>query len=64
MPSKTTATSGQSSKSRKGSPGRGAEQKFREEAKQGRQRQRQHEADRDNHGGPQGQKDKDYQRKF
>ena len=58
MSNKSTTLGHTTSKSRKGSADRDAEQKFREEAKQGRQRQRQHEADRDDHGGPQGQKDK------
>ena len=64
MPNKTSLTPGDSSKSRKGPTDRGREQKFRKEAKEGRQQQRQHEAEREDHGGPQGRKDKDYQRKF
>ena len=64
MPNKTSVTSGDSSKPRKGPTDRGREQKFRKEAKEGRQQQRQHEAEREDHGGPQGRKDNDYQRKF
>lgn len=64
MPNKTSVSSGSSSKSRKGLADRGTEQKFRKEATEGRQQQRQREAERDDHGGPQGRKDKDYQRKF
>jgi hypothetical protein len=42
----------------------GAKQRYRGEEKQQRQRQRQKEADRPDRGGPQGRKDKDFQRKF
>jgi hypothetical protein len=38
--------------------------KHRAAATKDRQRQRQHEADRPDRGGPQGRKDKDFQRKF
>jgi len=38
--------------------------KSRSEAANNRRRQRQHEADRPDRGGPQGSKDKDFQRKF
>lgn len=51
-------------RSRKGPAEIGAKDKLRGEAAKGRQRQRQHEADRPDRGGPQGQKDKDFQRKF
>ena len=51
-------------RSPKGAADIGAKDKYRGEEKQDRQRQRQKEADRPDHGGPQGRKDKDFQRKF
>ena len=51
-------------RSRKGAADPGAKEKYQAEEKQDRQRQRQNEADRPDRGGPQGRKDKDFQRKF
>jgi len=51
-------------RSRKGAAEIGAKQKYRGEEKQDRERQRQKEVDRLDRGGPQGRKDKDFQRKF
>jgi len=51
-------------RSRKGAATLGAKDRNRRETAKGRQRQRQHEADRPDRGGPQGRKDKDFQRKF
>ena len=42
----------------------GRTHKFRQEKMQDRQRQQQQDADRPDRGGPQGRKDKDFQRKF
>ena len=51
-------------RSRKGSAELGTKEKRRDEAVKDRQKQRQHDADRPDRGGPQGRKDKDFQRKF
>jgi hypothetical protein len=51
-------------RSRKGSAEPGIKDKYQGEAASDRQRQRQHDADLPGHGGPQGRKDKDFQRKF
>jgi hypothetical protein len=51
-------------RSRKGVADIGAEKRYRAEAKADRDRQRQHDHDRPDRGGPQGRKDKDFQRKF
>lgn len=51
-------------RSRKGLADVGAEKRFRSQAKADRDRQRQQEHDRPDRGGPQGRKDKDFQRKF
>ena len=51
-------------RSRKGPPELGAEKKFRAQAHSARERQRQHEAERADREGPQGKKDRDFQRKF
>ena len=53
-----------SQRSRKGSAELGAKDKYRGEAAKDRQKQKQHDADRPDRGGPQGRKDKDFQRKF
>jgi hypothetical protein len=53
-----------SRRSRKGPAEIGAKAKYRGEAVRERQRHRQHEVDRPDRGGPQGRKDKDFQRKF
>jgi hypothetical protein len=42
----------------------GRKAKHRDEEMKDRQRQQQHKADRPDRGGPQGRKDKDFQRKF
>jgi hypothetical protein len=64
MPSKRPRDSAKKTpeRSRKGAADIGAKEKYRGEEKQDRQRQRQKEADRPDRGGPQGQKDKDFQR--
>jgi len=49
---------------RKGPAEIGVKAKYRGEVAKERQRQRQHDADRPDRGGPQGRKDKDFQRKF
>ena len=49
---------------RKGPAELGTKDKYQSEAAKDRQRQRQHDADRPDRGGPQGRKDKDFQRKF
>jgi hypothetical protein len=51
-------------RSRKGTVEIGVKAKLRGEAARARQRQKQHEAERPDRGGPQGRKDKDFQRKF
>ena len=51
-------------RSRKGSAEPGIKDKYQGEAARDRQRHRQHDADLPGHGGPQGRKDKDFQRKF
>ena len=51
-------------RSRKGPAEIGVKAKYRGEVAKERQRQRQHDADRPDRGGPQGRKDKDFQRKF
>ena len=58
------STDGRPQRSRKGPAEIGVKDKYRGEAAKERQRKRQHEADRPDHGGPQGRKDKDFQRKF
>jgi hypothetical protein len=55
---------GRPQRSRKGPAEIGVKAKYRGEAAKERQRKRQHEADRPDRGGPQGRKDKDFQRKF
>jgi hypothetical protein len=62
QPDKSGKTAPQ--RSRKGAADIGVKDKYRGEEKQDRQRQRQKEADRPDRGGPQGRKDKDFQRKF
>jgi hypothetical protein len=54
----------QAQRSRKGLAEPGIKDTSRSEAANNRRRQRQHEADRPDRGGPQGRKDKDFQRKF
>jgi hypothetical protein len=51
-------------RSRKGLADIGAEKKFRSETKADRDRQRQQDRERPDRGGPQGRKDKDFQRKY
>ena len=51
-------------RSRKGVSDIGAEKRYRAEAKADRERQQQQQRDRPDRGGPQGRKDKDFQRKF
>jgi len=51
-------------RSRKGAANLDAKKKIAAEAQKGLQRKRQHEMERSDRGGPQGQKDKDFQRKF
>jgi hypothetical protein len=51
-------------RSRKGAANLGAKRKIRAETQKRLQRTRQHEMERPDRGGPQGQKDKDFQRKF
>ena len=58
------STSEQPRRSRKGAATLGVKDRNRRETAKGRQLQRQHEADRPDRGGPQGRKDKDFQRKF
>ena len=66
MPSQRTGKpkTQQSQRSRKGPAEPGIKDKYRDEAAKARQKQRQHDADRPDRGGPQGRKDKDFQRKF
>jgi hypothetical protein len=52
------------SRSRKGPAALGAKKKVRMDTRKAVQRTRQEEADRPDRGGPQGRKDKDFQRKF
>ena len=49
---------------RKASAQVGAKEKFRFQERRDRHRQREHEGDRPDRGGPQGRKDKDFQRRF
>jgi hypothetical protein len=63
MPTKSTGKA-VPPRSRKGVADIGAEKRYRGEAKAGRDRNRRHEHDRPDRGGPQGRKDKDFQRKF
>jgi hypothetical protein len=58
------AKTAQSRRSRKDSAEPGIKDKYQGEAARDRQKQRQHDADRPDRGGPQGLKDKDFQRKF
>jgi hypothetical protein len=51
-------------RSRKGPAEIGIKEKYRGEAAKERQKQKQHDAGRPDRGGPQGRKDKDFQRKF
>jgi hypothetical protein len=51
-------------RSRKGPAQLGAKEQFRFQERRDRHRQREHERDRPDRGGPQGRKDKDFQRKF
>ena len=51
-------------RSRKGAGEIGAKKKFRGQAQSDRQRQRQNDAERTDRDGPQGKKDRDFQRKF
>ena len=51
-------------RSRKGVSDIGAEKRYRAEAKADRNREQQHDHDRPDRSGPQGRKDKDFQRKF
>jgi hypothetical protein len=51
-------------RSRKGAAEIGAKGKYRNQEQRDRQQQRNHEAGRPDRGGPQGRKDKDFQRKF
>jgi hypothetical protein len=55
---------GRPQRSRKGPVEIGVKDKYRGEAAKERQRKRQREVDRPDRGGPQGRKDKDFQRKF
>ena len=66
MPTKQPGKSGKTApqRSRKGAADIGAKDKYRGQEKQDRHRQGQKEADRPDRGGPQGRKDKDFQRKF
>lgn len=58
------STNARPQRSGKGPAEIGVKDRYRGEAAKERQRQRQHEADRPDRGGPQGRKDKDFQRKF
>jgi hypothetical protein len=60
---KTKQSAEKSQRSRKGAAELGKKAKHQNEAVKDRQRQRQHDADRPDRGGPQGRKDKDFQRK-
>jgi hypothetical protein len=64
VPRQGKPTPKQAQRSRKGLANPGIKDKSRGEAAKDRGRQRQHEADRPDRGGPQGRKDKDFQRKF
>jgi hypothetical protein len=66
MPSQrpNRSTKGQPKRSRKAAAEIGTKDKYRGELAKDRQRQRQHEADPPDRGGPQGRKDRDFQRKF
>jgi hypothetical protein len=55
---------GRDERSKKGAAELGAQKKARGEAQKARQRTRQHDMNRPDRGGPQGKKDKDFQRKF
>jgi hypothetical protein len=55
---------GKQERSRKGPAQLDGKKKVRADARKAGQRIRQHEEDRPDRGGPQGRKDKDYQRKF
>ena len=50
-------------RSKKGAAQLGAKRNVRAEAQKARQRTRQHDMDRVDRGGPQGKKDKDFQRR-
>ena len=63
VPSPGKPKTEKSQRSRKGPAELGTKDKYQGEAAKGRQRQRQHDADRPDRGGPQGRKDKDFQRK-
>jgi hypothetical protein len=55
---------GKQERSRKGPANLGEKHKVRADARKAVERIRQHEEDRPDRGGPQGRRDKDYQRKF
>ena len=61
---KSNSTHERPQRSRKGQAEIGVKAKYRGESAKERQRQRQQEADRPDRRGPQGRKDKDFQRKF
>jgi hypothetical protein len=64
VPRQGKPTPKQAQRSRKGLANPGIKDKSRGEAAKDRGRQREHEADRPDRGGPQGRKDKDFQHKF
>jgi hypothetical protein len=64
VPSQSSGKPKKTQRSRKGPAELGTKDKYRGEAAKDRQRQSQHDADRPDRGGPQGRKDKDFQRKF
>jgi hypothetical protein len=63
MPKRKAAKASQP-RSRKGAADPHAKGRARAESRKAVQRSRQHDADRPDRGGPQGRKDKDFQRKF
>jgi len=58
-----TKRGGNPAKKQPSSKGKAAEKKYRAEERADRTRNRQIESERADHGGPQGRKDKDFQRK-
>jgi hypothetical protein len=64
VPSTGKPKTPQPRRSRKGSAEPGIKDEYQGEAARDRQRQGQHDAGRPDRGGPQGRKDKDFQRKF
>lgn len=58
------ATKASPERSRKGAADVNAKKMFRADVRNAAQRTRQHEEERPDRGGPQGRKDKDFQRKF